>query len=118
MFLTSNIQLPVYSQFNVTQSMVYFSVAELLAFRVAPIAASSCVRTVTAAYFNPIAHTPPEIFACWLCGGMMTNAFDGRLITITMQLYNPNGRPLGPKYVYDQNYSTSWPTARNTPTDR
>jgi hypothetical protein len=57
-FLTANFQLPVYTQFGVTQSLYYFSSAEMAAFRVPPVAASPAVPTVTAANFNPIAALP------------------------------------------------------------
>lgn len=57
-FLTANNQLPNYKQFNVTQSLFYFSAAELAAFRVPPVATSPAVPTVTAAFFNPIAQLP------------------------------------------------------------
>jgi hypothetical protein len=58
MFLTANNQMPIYSQFNVTQSLFYFSAAELAALRVPAVAASPEVPTVTAASFNPIAQLP------------------------------------------------------------
>lgn len=58
MFITANNQLPDYRQFGNTQSLFYFTAAELAAFRVAPVAASPAVPTVTAAFFNPIAGLP------------------------------------------------------------
>ena len=58
MFLTANNQIPAYGQFNVTQSLIYFSATELSAFRVRPVAKSPAFPTVTAAYFNPIAQLP------------------------------------------------------------
>lgn len=57
-FLTANNQLPNYKQFNVTQSLFYFSATELAAFRVPPVAKSPSVPTVTAVNFNPIAQLP------------------------------------------------------------
>ena len=58
MFLTANNQLPNYTQFNVTQSLLYFSAAELAAYRMRPVAASPLVPTVTAAFFNPVGQLP------------------------------------------------------------
>lgn len=58
MFLTANNQLPDYTQFGLTQSLFYFTAAELAAFRVPPVASSPAVPTVTAAFFNPIAGLP------------------------------------------------------------
>lgn len=58
MFLTANNQLPDYAQFGLTQSLLYFTDAELAAFRVPPVASSPAVPTVTAAFFNPIAGLP------------------------------------------------------------
>lgn len=51
-FVTQSFQLPVYTQFNITQYLVYVSAAELAVFR-APVAAP-----ITAADFNPIAALP------------------------------------------------------------
>lgn len=58
MFLTANNQLPDYKQFGLTQSLFYFTAAELAAFREVPVASSPAVPTVTAAFFNPIAGLP------------------------------------------------------------
>lgn len=58
MFLTANNQLPDYRQFGLTQSLLYFTAAELAVFRVPPVASSPAVPTVTAAFFNPIAGLP------------------------------------------------------------
>lgn len=52
MFLTANQQLPNYEQFGLTQSLLYFTAAELQAFRAPP------PVPVTAAFFNPIAPLP------------------------------------------------------------
>ena len=52
MFLTANYDLPIYTQFNVTQTLVYFTAAELTTFRT-PVS-----PPITAAYFNPIANLP------------------------------------------------------------
>ena len=52
MFLTQNFQLPIYTQFNVTQSLIYLSAAELVAYRTPP------ASPITAADFNPIAGLP------------------------------------------------------------
>jgi hypothetical protein len=57
-FLTANQQLPVYSQFNVTQSLFYFSASELAVLRTPPVASSRYVPTVTAESFNPIGSLP------------------------------------------------------------
>lgn len=57
-FLTANNQLPNYTQFNVTQSLFYFSAAELATIRIPPVASSKRVPTVTAASFNQIAQLP------------------------------------------------------------
>lgn len=57
-FLTANNQLPYYTQFNSTQSLFYFSQAELAAFRVKPVATTKRVPTVTAASFNPKGQLP------------------------------------------------------------
>ncbi len=58
MFLTANNQLPNYEQFNLTQSLLYFSAAELAAFRTPPVAASRYVPTVTAQSFDPVGGLP------------------------------------------------------------
>lgn len=55
-FTTANFQLPFYTEFNTTQSLLYVSAAELAAFRTAP------PDIITAANFNPIA-PPPLRFA-------------------------------------------------------
>lgn len=57
-FLTANQQLPNYEQFGLSQSLVYFTEAELAVFRTQPAAASPRLPTVTAANFNPIAALP------------------------------------------------------------
>jgi hypothetical protein len=57
-FLTANQQLPTYEQFTLTQSLFYFTAAELAAFRTPPVAASPQVPTVTESFFNPIAALP------------------------------------------------------------
>ena len=51
-FTTANYQLPYYTQFNVNQSLLYVSAAELASFR------SPAAVPITAAYFNPIAALP------------------------------------------------------------
>lgn len=51
-FVTQNFELPYYTQFSVTQSLIYISASELAALRVpAP-------PPITAADFNPIAALP------------------------------------------------------------
>lgn len=57
-FLTANEQLPNYQQFGLTQTLYYFSAAELAVFRASPVAASPMVPTVTANYFNPFGGLP------------------------------------------------------------
>jgi hypothetical protein len=52
LFVTSNSQLPLYTLFNVSQSLLYVSAAELAAFRL------PTPTPITAAYFNPIAALP------------------------------------------------------------
>lgn len=52
LFLTENYQIPIYSQFNISQKLVYFTESEIAAYRVQP------VPPVTAAFFNPIADLP------------------------------------------------------------
>ncbi len=52
LFLTQNFQLPDYTQFGITQTLVYVNAAELAAFRAAP------TLPITAADFNPIAALP------------------------------------------------------------
>ena len=51
-FLTQNQELPLYTQFNVTQSLIYISAAELAALRVPP------PPPITEAYFNPLGALP------------------------------------------------------------
>lgn len=58
MFLTANNLLPLYTQFNLTQSLLYFTPEELAAFRQPPVAASPQVPTVTANFFNPVGGLP------------------------------------------------------------
>jgi hypothetical protein len=57
-FLTANNQLPFYTQFGTTQSLFYFTAAELAALRTAPVATSARVPTVTASFFNPAGQLP------------------------------------------------------------
>lgn len=52
-FITQNYELPDYTQFGITQSLIYVSAQELAAYRATP---SSPI--ITAAYFNPIASLP------------------------------------------------------------
>lgn len=52
LFLTQNFQLPIYTQFGITQTLVYISAAELAILRVPP------TPPITAADFNPIAALP------------------------------------------------------------
>lgn len=52
-FVTQNFLLPYYTEFNVTQALVYISAAELAVLRQKP---SS--PFITAANFNPIADLP------------------------------------------------------------
>jgi len=47
LFITSNNQIPDYTQFNITQSLIYFTPAELTAFRLPP------TLPITDAFFNP-----------------------------------------------------------------
>lgn len=51
-FYTQNFALPNYTQFNVTQILVYYSSTELTSIRTPP------SLPITAAYFNPIAALP------------------------------------------------------------
>lgn len=51
-FTTQNFELPDYTKFNITQSLVYVSAAELVTFRQQP------TPPITSAYFNPIADLP------------------------------------------------------------
>jgi len=52
LFITSNFQLPIYTQFNVSQSLVYFSAAELAAYRI-PLPVPFSLANL-----NPIAPAP------------------------------------------------------------
>jgi hypothetical protein len=54
LFLTAGNELPYYTQFGVTQSLVYVSAAELAAARTPP------ALPLTAADFNPLAALPPR----------------------------------------------------------
>lgn len=58
MFLTANNQLPDYTQFGLSQQLLYFTTAELAAFRTVPIASSPQVPTITASFFNPLGALP------------------------------------------------------------
>src|SRR4051812_40100826 len=51
-FTTQNFELPFYTKFNVSQSLLYVSAVELSAFRMPP------APPITSAYFNPIAAVP------------------------------------------------------------
>lgn len=51
-FTTANYQLPFYTSFNISQSLIYVSATELAEFRMSPLS------PITAAYFNPIAALP------------------------------------------------------------
>lgn len=51
-FLTQNQNLPIYTQFNVSQQLIYISAAELAALR-GPIP-----TRITSAYFNPLGALP------------------------------------------------------------
>ena len=64
-FLTANQQLPNYEQFGLSQSLIYFTEAELSAFRVPPNSYTAPLSpptpetpTVGESYFNPIAALP------------------------------------------------------------
>lgn len=52
LLLTSNYQLPIYTQFNVSQVLYYFTAAELAAYRV-PVK-----YPITVADFNPLGGLP------------------------------------------------------------
>ena len=52
MFLTSSFQLPIYTAFNVSQQLVYFTAAELATYRAA------VSPPFTVAQLNPIAQAP------------------------------------------------------------
>lgn len=52
MFLTANNQLPNYTLFNTSQSLLYFTAAELAAFRTAP------TPPVNASFFDPVGALP------------------------------------------------------------
>lgn len=58
LFLTQNQQLPDYTQFNISQIFLYFTAAEVAAYRVAPVAAVPADPTVTAEFFNPLGSLP------------------------------------------------------------
>ena len=58
LFISNNYDLPIYTQFNISQTLVYFTAAELAAYRVPLVAANPRTPTVTAANFNPIAALP------------------------------------------------------------
>lgn len=58
MFLTANQQIPTYEQFGLTQSLFYFTAAELSAYRTPPVPASPRVPTMTVNSFNPIGGLP------------------------------------------------------------
>jgi hypothetical protein len=51
-FTTANFELPFYTFFNISQSLIYVNASELSAFRTPP------SPPITAAYFNPIAALP------------------------------------------------------------
>lgn len=52
LFVTQNYELPYYTKFNVTQSLVYVTADELASYREQP------TPPITASYFNPIADLP------------------------------------------------------------
>ena len=52
MFLTSNYDLPIYTEFNISQSLIYFTAAELASFR------TPITGIVTASNFNPLGALP------------------------------------------------------------
>lgn len=52
MFLTASNQLPNYTLFNISQSLLYFTAAELATFRTPP------TPPVTAAFFDPVGELP------------------------------------------------------------
>lgn len=52
-FITTNQQLPDYTQFGVSQSLIYVSAQELAVFRAPPVS-----PIITAEFFNPIAPLP------------------------------------------------------------
>jgi hypothetical protein len=52
LFLTQNFDLPNYTQFGITQSLIYLSAVDLAGLRVAP------PSPITATDFNPIAPLP------------------------------------------------------------
>jgi len=52
-FVTQNFDLPYYTQFNVTQALIYISAAELAILRTPPVS-----PYITAASFNPIGGLP------------------------------------------------------------
>ena len=52
MFLTADEDLPIYTQFNVTQTLVYFTAAELATYR------TPSTEPITVADFNPLGGLP------------------------------------------------------------
>lgn len=70
MFVTQNQALPDYDQFGTSQILLYFTAAELAAYRApvnvyvvegsgdTPTPSSPTIPTVTASYFNPLAALP------------------------------------------------------------
>lgn len=52
MFLTNNYQFPIYTQFNISQTLVYFTAAELATIR------DPYSLPITAADFNPLGALP------------------------------------------------------------
>lgn len=52
MFLTSNFDLPIYTQFNISQILVYFTDAELAAYRIPD------SFPITVSDFNPLGALP------------------------------------------------------------
>lgn len=52
MFITGNYDLPDYTKFNVTQSLIYFTAAELASYRLPP------TVPLNDSFFNPIAAFP------------------------------------------------------------
>jgi hypothetical protein len=51
-FTTANFELPFYTFFNISQSLIYVSAVELVAFRTLP------ESPIKASFFNPIAALP------------------------------------------------------------
>lgn len=75
MFLTQNFQLPDYTQFGITQILVYITASELEAFR-API-----IPPITAANFNPIAALPVRFAPVWQNLGHYITTDSGSILT-------------------------------------